>query len=221
MESSRRQPASPDATGARPALTPHGQAQRQALVDAAYQVIAEGGFEHLRTRDVAARANVNIATLHYYFATKEDLIRAVLDRVRDEFQTIHAPPGLGSDLTPLEMLRNELLDIPYHLEHSPQTYYVVFELGLRALRDPAIHAVMLEMDREWRTYIESILGEGVRQGTFPADMDIATIAAALIAFVKGASLQIMMARDAFDAQRLLQEADKLLAGAQQRPASPA
>lgn len=43
-----------------------GDQRRRSLVLAAYQLIAEGGFERLRTRDIAARAGVNIATLHYY-----------------------------------------------------------------------------------------------------------------------------------------------------------
>jgi len=57
--------------------TAHRDERRRSLVLAAYQLIAEKGFEQLRTRDVAARAGVNIATLHYYFASKEDLIPGV------------------------------------------------------------------------------------------------------------------------------------------------
>src|SRR2546430_7157743 len=55
------------------ARTTHADERRRSLVLAAYDLIAEKGFEDLRTRDVAARAGVNIATLHYYFASKEDL----------------------------------------------------------------------------------------------------------------------------------------------------
>jgi AcrR family transcriptional regulator len=39
--------------------------RRQELVLAAFHQIAERGFEGLRTREVAAEARVNIATLHY------------------------------------------------------------------------------------------------------------------------------------------------------------
>src|SRR5205823_12230072 len=52
--------------------------RRRALVLAAFGQIAERGFEGLRTREVAAEAGVNIATLHYYFPTKEALIRGVV-----------------------------------------------------------------------------------------------------------------------------------------------
>src|SRR6266567_243915 len=61
------------------ARTTHGDERRRSLVLAAYDLIAEKGFEELRTRDVAMRTGVNIATLHYYFASKEDLIEGVVD----------------------------------------------------------------------------------------------------------------------------------------------
>src|SRR5947208_10483351 len=56
---------------------PKGE-RRRALVAAAYRRIASDGFEGLRTREVAADVGVNIATLHYYFPTKEALIRGVI-----------------------------------------------------------------------------------------------------------------------------------------------
>src|SRR5690242_2142097 len=63
------------------------QDRRTALVLAAYRQIAEQGFEGLRTRDVAAEVGVNIATLHYYFPTKEKLIEAVVAHAMDRFRT--------------------------------------------------------------------------------------------------------------------------------------
>src|SRR5882672_3117237 len=59
--------------------TAHADERRRSLVLAAYELIADKGFEELRTRDVAARAGVNIATLHYYFGSKEDLIEGVVE----------------------------------------------------------------------------------------------------------------------------------------------
>lgn len=215
MDKTIPEPAGAYESAAKPqALTPHGQAQRAALVDAAYHLIAEGGFEHLRTREVASRAGVNIATLHYYFATKEDLIRAVVERMREEFMTIHAPGLEEAGASPLEELRHEIVDMRYHIEHAPQTYVVLFELSLRALRDSAISAIMREMDRGWREHIENILTEGARQGIFRADLDIPVVAATMVAFFKGASLQLMTRRETFDIDRVLKELEHgLLASA--------
>src|SRR6266702_1826377 len=56
--------------------------RRLALIRIAYLEIARGGFEGLRTREVAAEAAVNIATLHYYFPTK--------DQLRSHFHAVRA-----------------------------------------------------------------------------------------------------------------------------------
>ncbi|MGH2486831.1 MAG: TetR/AcrR family transcriptional regulator [Ktedonobacterales bacterium] len=195
-------------TGARQTLTPHGQAQRDALVDAAYHLIAEGGFEHLRTREVAARAGVNIATLHYYFATKEDLIRAVVARLVGEFKTIHAPTQDERQTTPVALLRGELLDMRYHMAHMPETYSVLLELSSRALHDPAIQNIVIQMDHGWRGYIEELLLSGVRQGSLRVDLDVAVVASALVAFLKGACMEMMTEPDTFDVDRILAELER-------------
>src|SRR5919204_6244694 len=77
--------------------------RRRALVAAAYARIASDGFEGLRTRDVAADVGVNIATLHYYFPTKEALIRAVIGHAMRRF--VATMPADGS---PVEQLHFHL-----------------------------------------------------------------------------------------------------------------
>src|SRR5918911_1825327 len=77
--------------------------RRRALVDAAFRRLARDGFEGLRTRDVAADVGINIATLHYYFPTKEALVRAVIGQAMQRF--IRTMPGDGS---PVEQLRAHL-----------------------------------------------------------------------------------------------------------------
>src|SRR6266480_2488830 len=87
------------------ARTTHGHERHHSLVLAAYDLIAEKGFEELRTRDVAMRAGVNIATLHYYFARKEDLIDGVVDYLLDLFSS-EASRDLQLDFsTPLGICR--------------------------------------------------------------------------------------------------------------------
>src|SRR5260370_42642291 len=74
--------------------------RRGALVRAAYNQIAERGFEGLRTREVAGEAGVNIATLHYYFPTKENLIEGAVEHAVERFRTTLAPHGLPADQLP-------------------------------------------------------------------------------------------------------------------------
>jgi TetR/AcrR family transcriptional regulator len=52
---------------------------RRDILRAAEESFAASGFVGATTRQVAARAGVNVATLHYHFGNKERLYRAVLD----------------------------------------------------------------------------------------------------------------------------------------------
>src|ERR1700716_4517889 len=71
--------------------------RREELVRAAYNQIAERGFEGLRTREVAAEVGLNIATLHYYFPTKEALIQGVVDYATQRFRSTLTPHGSPAD----------------------------------------------------------------------------------------------------------------------------
>src|SRR5450756_2088096 len=72
---------------------------RRGILRAAEESFATAGFVGATTRQVAARAGVNVATLHYHFGSKEKLYRAVLDAATRE-----DVPFLGSGETPEERL---------------------------------------------------------------------------------------------------------------------
>jgi AcrR family transcriptional regulator len=54
---------------------------REKILDAAEWQFAGHGFAGTSLRAVIRQAGVNLAAVHYHFGTKEDLLRAVLDRV--------------------------------------------------------------------------------------------------------------------------------------------
>src|SRR5260370_20987092 len=83
-----------------PPLRSRKEDRQQALVLAEFNQIAERGFEGLRTREVAAGVGLNIATLHYYFPTKEALIRGVVAHAMDRFRSTLAPHGSPADQLP-------------------------------------------------------------------------------------------------------------------------
>jgi AcrR family transcriptional regulator len=72
---------------------------RRSILNAAEECFAASGFVGATTRQMASRAGVNVATLHYHFGSKEKLYRAVLGAAtRDDI------PFPGSGATPEERL---------------------------------------------------------------------------------------------------------------------
>src|SRR3989441_13311117 len=111
--------------------------REQALVQAAFNQIAERGFEGLRTREVAAGVGLNIATLHYYFPTKEALIRGVVDEAMRRFRTTLEPHG-----SPADQLRTHLRAVRQLLRTDPKLRAVMGELALRSARGQATSGIL-------------------------------------------------------------------------------
>lgn len=66
---------------------------RREILRAAEAGFATSGYAGATTRQVAGRAGVNVATLHYHFGSKEGLYRAVLDAAAAG--QVPAPPDSG------------------------------------------------------------------------------------------------------------------------------
>src|SRR6266542_2263371 len=56
------------------------------LITAAMELAAEGGFEHVRQRDVAARAGVTLRTLYKRFGSKDELLAAGMSRMAEQLE---------------------------------------------------------------------------------------------------------------------------------------
>src|SRR5258708_8719813 len=179
-----------------------GDQRRRSLVLAAYHLIAEGGFERLRTRDIAARAGVNIATLHYYFARKEDLIRSVVEYLLQQFMTVYLPGSPFEMRTPLEQIRGELAELQYLVQEKPEMFIVLNELVLRSLHDPAIRDMIKWLDEGWHTYLEQVIRDGIEQGLLRAELDPGSAATWLILLTKGTTLHYMTNPAAVDFDRI-------------------
>jgi AcrR family transcriptional regulator len=157
--------------------------RRQALVQAAFNQIAERGFEGLRTREVAAEVGVNIATLHYYFPTKEALIRGVVELAMQRFRSTLTPHGSSAD-----QLRNHLRAVRRLLGDEPQVGAVMAELALRSARDPAIAEIMKETNGAWHRTVRGLLRRAARDGHLRAELDSDDVAALVLATLTSMTL---------------------------------
>ena len=164
----------------RPKATPEAEPRREALVLAAYRRLAEAGFEGLRTRDVAAEVGVNIATLHYYFPSKEALIRGVVGHAMGRFRTAFAP---GS--RPGEQLAAQFQGIRRLAKDEPELFMVMGELALRSGRDPAIAGIFKETIQAWHDTLVTLVRHAQKEGFVDKRLDPETIASLVIATLNG------------------------------------
>lgn len=169
----------------------HADERRQALVEAAYRCIAQDGFEGLRTRVVAAQADMTHATLHYYFATKEDLLEAVIDYAI--FQRLLVAIPYEQETTPAQGLHTFLTALYQRMQQDPTTFLVLYELLRRGSHDQAIRDLFLQQRiyGDWHRDLSALIAAGIAQGQFRSDLDPTTMASLLMTFALGLGMTLL------------------------------
>ena len=167
------------------------------LVRAAYEVIATEGFEGLRTRSVADRAGVNIATLHYYFPTKEALIKGLAEYLASLFVSVHAPPVSSTGSAALDRLHQEFADARFYRLERPDMLVVIQELMLRAHRDPAVRSIIAPLTYHWRAGLQQLIEEGISEGVFRPDL-VPVVAATLVASTLSGAINFTVGAEVLD-----------------------
>jgi TetR/AcrR family transcriptional regulator len=113
---------------------------RQRLLDAAEEVFAARGYRGASTREIAERAGIGKRMLFYYFASKQAVYRAVLERVVGGMVAIHerfrndpGPIGLAeategiihfaaANVRALTVLVREIMDDGPHVRELAATH---------------------------------------------------------------------------------------------------
>jgi AcrR family transcriptional regulator len=185
--------------------------RRRALVLAAFGQIAERGFEGLRTREVAAEAGVNIATLHYYFPTKEALIRGVVAHAMERFRSTLAPHG-----SPRDQVANHLRAVRILLRKEPEIAGVMGELALRSAHDASLAPILREMNDAWHRTLRRLLRRAARDGDLVEELDSDDAAALIMSTLSSMMLPPMSAARADQA---LRELERWLSRSGKRPRS--
>ena len=89
--------------------------KEKTILLAAEQEFLEKGFEGARTVSIAQKAGVTHAMLHYYFRTKEQLFKKILDEKMQLFtaSVLNAISDTGTSCNEYELLK---LNGPHTLE---------------------------------------------------------------------------------------------------------
>jgi AcrR family transcriptional regulator len=160
------------------------------ILDAACRVIVRGGIDRLRVSDVAAEAGVSTALVHYYFATRAELIERAFHHA-DERSDAHAAAdaALAADgRERLErLLRYQLAD-----DEAARSSWIFWrELWTHALFDGRLRAVVGESYGAWVAQIAAGIGAALAEdGASPPAADVQASAQRLAALVDGLGQQL-------------------------------
>jgi AcrR family transcriptional regulator len=162
---------------------------REAILNAACEVIAEIGFENVRMRIVAERAGVSTAALHYHFDTRENLFAEALRYSFDHTGSDVYEARSGDDSATKRLARIISASLPT-TESLHREWAMYQELWCRANRDPESRAVAIELDRAQQAWIEETLADGIAAGEF-TPCDTAAHARLISSLCDGFGVQLM------------------------------
>ena len=139
------------------------RANRQRILDAALEIIAERGAA-AEIKDVAERAGVGIGTIYRNFATKDDLVRGIIQDMLRRFYEVRDDALAIED--PVESVRTYIHGMFEILQHwSP----VVVAMMSGAFTDDIKEGIVQYIrDRK----LEAVFHRGIALGVFRKDLQI-------------------------------------------------
>lgn len=155
---------------------------RAAILDAAIDLVARGGYASMTLADVGQRAGYSRSLATHYFGSKVKLLAAVIEHVvaRNNGRTPDAVPyGLGRLHGEVDMVFDGIRDQPITM----RAYLAIAHEAATAVPEirPAIH----QQNLAFRRFIQTSLSEGVARGEIRPDLDVVSTALALTAMLRG------------------------------------
>lgn len=177
--------------------------RREVLARAALAVIAREGVHAATTRAIVAEAGMPLASFHYAVASREELLRDVVELVvgsQDSaaFSTLELD---ARDIrTAIRGVLGSNLDI---LRADPVRQQAMFELTQYALRTPALDDFPVAQYGVYRGLAARLLEAGAARYRVRWDAPIPALAALAVALSDGATLSWLATRDDDAAESLL------------------
>ncbi len=183
------------------------------ILDAAAHLIAEEGFGRLKIGGVCARSGYARSVVFQHFGDKDGLGQRLVERAVEEFTNVYSEAVAArtgsTNATPMDMLR-ALLDIIFELIRTMPTLNHAFLAlwGDAAAEYSALRGALTEADRRFRFAIAQTVASGVADGSITGVRDPDSYASAMLAQLRGISMQALIDPDGVDLRGLRAELER-------------
>ncbi len=154
-----------------------------------------------RVADIAREAGLSSASIHYHFATKDEVLFAAV-KWQNERETERRTAIAASDASATVKLARFLDASMPPRGFAREEALIRFDLWGRAMREQAYSDVLRPLREEWRRQFAAILEEGVATGEFRPDCSFAQTLEELTAILDGYSFQYTLGYRWMSASRL-------------------
>ncbi|QZY52678.1 TetR/AcrR family transcriptional regulator [Leucobacter tenebrionis] len=174
--------------------------RRAQIMAATRRVMVQRGVSMLRVADVAREAGVSPGIVHYYFASKDELIRETFE---DNFaSSLERRASILDEPLPADEKLDALLGSYVPLDEATrESWHVWLELWVGALQDERLRQLNDDAYDEWRSLMGSVIAEGIEQGVFETD-DLRTEVNQLVSMIDGLAVQALLGSSVISADEM-------------------
>lgn len=153
---------------------------RERILQAAYEVINERGYAATTFQEIAKRSGLSRPTLNYYFASREDLYRALLQQAHDVVTScIHTAKQHEGSLNRLRAYIDAVVAV-WHRDHAVVGFLATARL--EAYRHPDLPSATVAATRG---FLGELVTEAVDRRELPAHTEQASLVELLYAMLWG------------------------------------
>jgi DNA-binding transcriptional regulator YbjK len=190
--------------------------RRAALAAAARTVIARDGLAAASTRAIVAEAGMPLASFHYAVASRDELLRDVVELVVADEGTA-AATLLATANSPRDAIAKALTGYLEHVKSDPGNEQAMFELTQYALRTPQLADLPAEQYRSYHALAAELLEAGASALRIEWTIPVPDLARLLVTLTDGLTLAWLADRDDAAAARAIDHAaDAVAAFAKQK-----
>ena len=157
------------------------------ILDAATRIFSEYGIDAASMSQIANASDISKATIYHYFASKDALIMALVQRLFDANQ-----PELeyltAEDSPAIDRLHAYSTDLVALLEHNQALIPIIAEIRARADRMEAIQSIISTNFVKYIQAFTTIIHQGIERGELRESVDAGAAALAYVALIEGAIL---------------------------------
>ncbi|MEO3814295.1 TetR/AcrR family transcriptional regulator [Sphaerisporangium sp. B11E5] len=154
-------------TGMRGSRADQADQRRAELLEAARRVVLERGISSTRVADIAKATNVSGGLIHYHFATKDDLITAMLRSTIDG--EVVRLGEIVRDSGPAVERLDRVLRFYIPRTRSDQSWILWIDAFAAGLREAVLQEILLELESAWIGALRQVVEAGVESGEFTCD----------------------------------------------------
>ncbi|MFD6054695.1 TetR/AcrR family transcriptional regulator [Agromyces sp. NPDC060279] len=180
--------------------------RRSALIEAALRVVSREGLAQATTRAIVAEAGMSLASFHYAFESRDELVDELIGTVVARERKAVAPEELiaaadeGASLA--ELVEAGLLRYFEHLRADPEHEQAMLELTQYALRSPERHPLAVAQYERYAELVVEALDAAAELTGARWRLPVEHVARVLVAFTDGLTLTWLVDRDDAAAARV-------------------